>query len=198
MLPGYTINGQKLLEFSWSQDMAAADLNVKSAMLWVRLELKPDSPSRLRKLPPNLNFTFWVFRVIASGLRNATYLSGKVCYKSNIFNNFFACLPSSNIILTFKLLKFEKQRFWIHYSWNLLKFNFTFFYELFLPINFLEISHEILENFDEIFEKCIENAGWVHNFLSLLFVKFPNKVKEIEILKIKFVINFKKILRKFH
>ncbi|KAK7571848.1 hypothetical protein V9T40_014320 [Parthenolecanium corni] len=74
---GLTINGQKLLEFSWSQDMAAADLNVKSAMLWVRLELKPDSSNRVRKIPPNLNFTFWVFRVIASGLRNATFLSGK-------------------------------------------------------------------------------------------------------------------------
>ena len=79
MFAGYTLNGQKLLEFSWSQDMAAADLNVKSAMLWVRLELKPDTPYSIKRLPPNLNFTFWVFQVIASGLRNATYLSGKVC-----------------------------------------------------------------------------------------------------------------------
>lgn len=62
--------------------MAAADLNVKSAMLWVRLELKPDTANRHRKIPSNLNFTFWVFRVIASGLRNATYLSGKVCCES--------------------------------------------------------------------------------------------------------------------
>lgn len=58
-------------------------------MLWVRLELKPDSSNRVRKIPPNLNFTFWVFRVIASGLRNATFLSGKVCCKSIYTSNFF-------------------------------------------------------------------------------------------------------------
>lgn len=92
MFSGYTINGQKLLEFSWSQDMAAADLNVKSAMLWVRLELKPGTPYSIKRLPPNLNFTFWVFQVIASGLRNATYLSGKVCCKSFCISEFLQLL----------------------------------------------------------------------------------------------------------
>lgn len=81
-LSGHTINGQKLLEFTWSQDMASAELNVKSASLWVRLEPRPIGGRYYpRKIPQNLNFTFWVFHVITSGLANATYLSGKVCYK---------------------------------------------------------------------------------------------------------------------
>ncbi|XP_059479764.1 inhibin beta B chain-like [Neocloeon triangulifer] len=87
--PGPRLNGQSLLEFSHSQENAG-DLRIKSANLWVRMELRPGvlrgalsgaGPIQCHHhhhAPRHKNFSFYVFRAnaVAASI-NATYLSGK-------------------------------------------------------------------------------------------------------------------------
>jgi hypothetical protein len=97
VIPGPRLNGQTLLSFSHSLENDA-DARIKSAMLWVRMELRPGvlrgaltgaGPVQCHHhhhAPRHKNFSFYVFRANAmSASSNTTYFSGKVCWCTNDF-----------------------------------------------------------------------------------------------------------------
>lgn len=97
VISGPRLNGQTLLSFSHSVENDA-DARIKSAMLWVRMELRPGvlrgaltgaGPVQCHHhhhAPRHKNFSFYVFRANAmSASSNTTYFSGKVCWCTHDF-----------------------------------------------------------------------------------------------------------------
>ncbi|XP_075211119.1 inhibin subunit beta isoform X2 [Lycorma delicatula] len=74
--PGHTLNGQQLLEFPPPKGVEGPELRVKSAALWVRVDLSPSLSPDLLSRVRDRNLTLWIFRVSPSRLTNTTHLSG--------------------------------------------------------------------------------------------------------------------------
>lgn len=77
LISGPRLNSQSLLEFAHAQEHEG-ELRIKSALLWVRVELRPGS-GRVSHHAKHKNITLFVFRVQPKRFLNTTHLSGKVC-----------------------------------------------------------------------------------------------------------------------
>lgn len=76
------LNGQRLIEFSTNEDrVSGKDLRVRSAVLWIKIELRSNYRKFRRKNfgTPDRSLTLWVFRVMESyAPSNSTVLADKV------------------------------------------------------------------------------------------------------------------------
>lgn len=77
------LNGQRLIEFSTNEDrVSGKDLRVRSAVLWIKIELRSNYRKFRRKnfaTSPDRSLTLWVFRVMESQApSNSTVLADKV------------------------------------------------------------------------------------------------------------------------